>query len=89
MSGECVVTRWETLDRQEQLRIDRADSTCLIADEMLDRLAERGWFGEGIFVIRAHNGTVRYELTERLDGDVWLATRITPWPAPDAVAGGA
>lgn len=81
-TGTCTVTWWDdpaTLERV--LRLDRADLDIKITEELLSDLHERGWVGEGVFIIEASNGTARYRLGvhNKQDG-YWTAHRIGPDP---------
>jgi hypothetical protein len=82
--GDCTVTQIYDYDTNAyRLRIDQADERITIVDEILGELTERGWAGEGAFMIEAENGTVRYRLVGRslTVENAWLAERIGPDPS--------
>lgn len=88
--GVCTVTRFDdiTAPLRHRLRIDQADELIRITDELLASLEERGWAGEGGFLIEAENGTVLYRLLDHDDyWKQWTARRIGPDPsaAPSAL----
>lgn len=76
--GSMVVTAWyDHAGDVQRFRVDQADPYIEVADEVLADLQERGWYGEGLFMVEATNGTFRYRLDAHDDErKVWSATRV-------------
>lgn len=90
MSGVCVVhSIFDDAGDVVAVDVSRADPLILIAETLINDPAPFCEYGEGIFVVNARGGTVRYRLLEyKPEAHAWSAQRIDHSPlTADRVSG--